>query len=358
MYLPKIGIVSTDWSSSIVDKHGHPEPGGAGWVRLQQLRPYFANKTVTGPLLFSEKAGFSVAEFNGKVHMDCGVIILQRLMFGDLVDKLEYVRSMPVRPLIVNDLDDWYWGLHPDNAAFNLVDPSLNPTENINHYRRILELSDVVVVSTPFLLDKMKQWLKKTKVVMIENCVSTQLFSVRRLNLKKPIIGWVGSTSHRSNDLEELQGVFADSDRLHHSGHLDGAPLFADRVLAKHGRISVSPMYPPLEYARKAFCFDIGVAPLSNIDFNRAKSWIKMIEYAAAGVPAVASPSPEYIRLHDEYGIGRIAHSKDEWRAHINELRNTHLRNQEAKLNRDRVKELDVTKMARQWADVIQDHYQ
>lgn len=358
MYLPKIGIVSTDWSSSIVDKHGHPEPGGAGWVRLQQLRPYFANQTVTGPLLFSEKAGFSVAEFNGKVHMDCGVIILQRLMFGDLVDKLEYVRSMPVRPLIINDLDDWYWGLHPDNAAFNLVDPSLNPTENINHYRRILELSDVVVVSTPFLLDKMKQWLKKTKVVMIENCVSTQSFSVRRLNLKKAIIGWVGSTSHRSNDLEELQGVFTDSDRLHHSGHLDGAPLFADRVLAKHSRTSVSPMYPPLEYARKAFCFDIGVAPLSNVDFNRAKSWIKMIEYAAAGVPAVASPSPEYIRLHDEYGIGRIAHSKDEWRAHINELRNSHLRNQEAKLNRDRVKELDVTKMARQWADVIQDHYQ
>jgi glycosyltransferase involved in cell wall biosynthesis len=356
MFLPKIGIVSTDWSGSIVDKHGHPEPGGAGFIRLQQLRPHIQNTTVTGPLLFTEKTGFSVADFNGKVHTDCGVIILQRLMFKGLVETLRHVRSMPVRPLIINDLDDWYWGLHPNNAAFNLVNPNLNKDENLDHYLQILELSDIVVVSTPFLLQKMKKLLKNPSVVMIENCVSTQMFSVRRLSLKKPIIGWVGSTSHRSNDLEELRGVFVRSDRLHHSGHIDGAPLFWERVDGVPNRVSLSPMNPPHEYMRKSFCFDIGLAPLSDIDFNKAKSWIKMIEYAAAGVPAVCSPSPEYVRLYEEYGIGRIAHSKDEWRSHIDELQNTRVRNIEAKANRDRVRALDVTKMASQWATLLQGH--
>lgn len=356
MFLPKIGIVSTDWSSSIVDKFGNPEPGGAGWVRLQQLRPYWANHTVTGPLLFSEKQGFSVAEFNGRVHTDCGVIILQRLMFGDLIDKLKYVRSMPVRPLIINDLDDWYWGLHPNNAAYNLVDPNNNPTENIDHYKTILELSDIVVVSTPFLKTKLDQWFNSTKVVLIENGVSTDMFSSRRLNLKKPIIGWVGSTSHRSNDLEELHGIFYDSERLHHSGHIDGAPLFCDRVGVQSSRVSLTPMHPPREYASRSFCFDIGLAPLSDIEFNHAKSWIKMIEYAAAGIPAIGSPSPEYVRLFQEYGIGRIAYSKSDWRAYIDEFKNPRARNAEALKNRQLVRSLSAKQMAAKWAELIQEH--
>lgn len=356
MFLPKIGIVSTDWSSSITDKFGNPEPGGAGWVRIQQLRKYWGNQTVTGPLLFSEKAGFSVAEFNGRVHTDCGVIIMQRLMWGGLIDKIKYVKSMPVRPLIINDLDDWYWGLHPNNAAYGLVDPLKNPDENIDHYKNILELSDIIVVSTPFLQDKLRKWFKNTKIVLIENGVSTEMFSYRRLNSKKPIIGWVGSTSHRSNDLEELRGLFHDSERLHHSGHIDGAPLFSDRVMVRSNRVSLSPMYPPVEYAKKSFCFDIGLAPLSNIEFNYAKSWIKMIEYAAAGVPAICSPSPEYIRLRDEYGIGRIAYSIDEWRGHLDELKNHRLRQIEAKENHQLVKQLDAKNMAGKWARLMQEY--
>jgi len=350
---PKIGIVSTDWSQTLVDSRHHPIPGGAGWIRLQQIRPHLPFETITGSLLFNEKKGFSIMDFDGRVHMNCGIIVLQRLMFGDLVEKIDFVKRMKVRPLIINDLDDWYWGLSPDNAAYSLVQPTLNPNENIDHYEQILRMSDVITVSTPFLYNKMRNWLKHPNVVLVENGVSVAHFKRRAVRTRKPVVGWVGSTSHRSRDLEELSGLFGKGDLLHHSGHNHGAPLFQERINSNGAKVTLSPMYPPREYARKAFDFDIGIAPLSDSDFNKAKSWIKVIEYAAAGIPAVASAAPEYVRLRDEYGIGRIATSLSEWREHLDDLADVGVRKAERDEVLERVAEVDVTKMARRWQELI-----
>ena len=50
----------------------------------------------------------------------------------------------------------------------------------------------------------------------------------------------------------------------------------------------------------------IGVAPLADTKFNAAKSWLKMAEMAALGVPCVVSPRAEYMRLHEQW-IGSLA---------------------------------------------------
>ena len=197
-FLPKIGIASTDWSRSIVDKTGHPEPGGAGWVRLQQLRPQWKFPSVTGTLMYHDKFGYGIADFYGKVHFDCAIIILQRMMFKDMIRTMKLVKNRPVRPYIINDIDDWYWGLEKTNAAYSITRPENNPDENIDHYAEILKLSDLIVVSTPFLYDKMVNWLGHKHVRLIQNRVTVTDFNVRRASTKKPIVGWVGSTAHRS----------------------------------------------------------------------------------------------------------------------------------------------------------------
>jgi glycosyltransferase involved in cell wall biosynthesis len=57
--------------------------------------------------------------------------------------------------------------------------------------------------------------------------------------------------------------------------------------------------------------FDIGIAPLANIPCNRARSDIKLKEYAASGVPWLASPIGPYQGLGEEQG-GRLV-SDDGW---------------------------------------------
>lgn len=349
----KVGIASTDWSKSIFDRTGAPVSGGSGWVRLQQLRPHVEFGTITGTLIYHQTKGFGIADHYGNLHHNFDIIIMQRLMFKDLIRTLKIEKSKPNRPYIINDVDDWYWGLDPANAAYELTDPSKNKDENIEHYKAILELSDAITTSTPFLEKKMKEWLKHKNVYLLENCVTVNDFAVRRMGTKRPIVGWVGSTSHRSRDLEELNGVFQGSWRFHHSGHIPGAPTFADAVGVPHNRVRTSPMLPPQQYAKASFCFDIGIAPLSDKPFNHAKSWIKAIEYASAGVPFVASNAPEYERLHDEYGIGRLASNQDEWFGNLIELTNYKVRKEEAIKQRELVKALDVKVMAKRWQEIV-----
>src|SRR5207244_6851767 len=51
--------------------------------------------------------------------------------------------------------------------------------------------------------------------------------------------------------------------------------------------------------------FDVGIAPLVDIPMNCARSDIKLKEYAASGVPWLASPVGPYAGLGEEQG-GRL----------------------------------------------------
>jgi len=51
--------------------------------------------------------------------------------------------------------------------------------------------------------------------------------------------------------------------------------------------------------------FDIGIAPLADIAWNHARSDIKLKEYAASGVPWLASPVGPYLGLGEGEG-GRL----------------------------------------------------
>jgi glycosyltransferase involved in cell wall biosynthesis len=353
----RIGIASTDWSKTVFNASG-PVPGGANYVRLQQWRKHSKYESVTGYLIHHWKHGFGIINAKGVPDYDVDLIIAQRIMFKALTEQLR--DRKPGGKPILNDLDDWYWGLHRDNAAYEMVQPGNNPEENINHYKDILQLSDGIVVSTPFLRDKMilEFGIPYGNVTMIENCVDALSFKTRNHSQKKPIIGWVGSTAHRSGDLETVKDVFSDSYyRMHHSGASPFAPSMAEKMGISSSRVSVSPMYEPVKYGANAFNFDIGIAPLNDIPFNQAKSWIKAIEYSAAGIPFVASDMPEYRRLHETYGIGRLASSLEEWKHHLAELRDRSVRVSEGKQNQRIVREhLDVRQMAKNYDAVIESY--
>lgn len=353
----KIGFASTDWSRSMTDASGSPVPGGANWVRLQQNRKHLKYESVTGLLLHSPQKGFGIAGFDKKSHYDCDIIVLQRLMFGKLLDKLPDRHKFG--QILINDVDDWYWGLHEENHAYKLTHPDNNKEENIDFYRQVIEECDGVVVSTPFLRERFENDFSCKQVDMVENCVTMLDFRVRYHRPRKPKVGWVGSTSHRSGDLDILQGVLgAGPWRVHHSGHVNGAKSFAEKVGLPENSVTKSPMHHPLNYAKLSFEFDMGVAPIVDIPFNRAKSWIKAIEYTAAGIPVVMSDVSEYRRLHDEYGIGRLASTKDEWINHLTELANHGVRVSEAKQNLERLKALDVKVMASNWGKVLDSYLQ
>jgi glycosyltransferase involved in cell wall biosynthesis len=69
---------------------------------------------------------------------------------------------------------------------------------------------------------------------------------------------------------------------------------------------------PAAEYALNYVNIDIGCCPLASESFNRSKSPIKAMEYAAAGAAVVASPTV-YKQLVTHTETGYLAETADEW---------------------------------------------
>lgn len=349
----KIGFASGDWSLSVFDENGHPVWGGAGWVRLGQYQKLLPHDVVVGSL--SHRGGiFGVRTWDEVMHFDCDIIVMQRIMFKDVADKLP--AALASGQIIVNDLDDWYWGLSPANGAWKASHPKYNQTENREHYRSVLARSSAVTVSTQYLAERLT-WVK-APITVLKNTVDVSRFTQRLHVDTIPTVGWVGSTMHRSGDIEQLSGVLGPLVRsgqikLHHSGHVDGATFFADMIKVDRSAVSTTPLVAPSEYPN-SFVFDIGLVPLADVPFNHAKSWIKGIEYAAAGVPFISSRLPEYQELKSKYEIGLLAKNGAQWRKHIESLSDPAERNKISKEALDRLVPLDIHVGAARFNDFLE----
>jgi hypothetical protein len=94
----------------------------------------------------------------------------------------------------------------------------------------------------------------------------------------------------------------------------------------------------------------VGIAPLTDTEFNRAKSWLKPLEYMACGVPWVGSPRAEYRALRDLTGVGLLAEQPRDWYRQLKRLMvDGELRREESAAGRAAVVELGLTYEAAWW---------
>lgn len=349
----KLGIASGDRIPANKASDGNPHWGGAGWVRLGQYAPLFeewGTEVHIGTLAWRHDRFVIDVSEGDKVFVDCDVIYLQRLMHDTLADHIRQARA--IGQVIINDLDDWYWGLSTNNAAFLSSHPKRNPKENVNHYKGVLNASSAVTVSTPYLADRISAFVR-CPIELFTNTVDVQRFSVvEHTDSDVPIVGWVGSTSHRSGDLEVLDGIIkpmydAGEIKVQHSGHHEGARrTLADAWSLNHDDVILKRAVDPENYP-SILTMDIGVAPLSDLPFNHAKSEIKLLEYSASGIPWVASDLSAYRSLTESWGMGRLAKKTKQWFKHLRELRDPDVRREEGKLLRERVWERDIVNGAK-----------
>jgi glycosyltransferase involved in cell wall biosynthesis len=83
-------------------------------------------------------------------------------------------------------------------------------------------------------------------------------------------------------------------------------------------RYHAIPQLPLHELPGLVAQFDIGIAPIADLEFNRSRSNVKLKEYAATGTPWLASPIGPYVD-HGEQQGGRLV-ADDEWHAALTRL--------------------------------------
>lgn len=352
---PTIGYITGDWAWGTEPL----QPNGCAWYRCKLPMDQLKNLgwvTGLGFPGFTQDKGFGLIIQDGKIIHGWDIIVFKLLMQREV---LEYMpRAKELGQKIVVDVDDWFDGLSPSNRAYEATDPQKNPNNNREVYSEIIMRADAVITSTPFLYEYYSA--KRSNVYMVRNGIDIERWKPRKITQNHRIkIGWVGATPWRSNDLEELStfmGPYLQSRRMmfHHSGHTgNGAPTAASQLNIPSNLAKTMPLVPIGSYPKLFEPIDIGIVPLSNVKFNHAKSFIKGLEYAAAGVPFVSSYSPEYEYLAKEGEIGRVAYTDDDWVYHFDELRDRQMRIDEASHNLERLKDFTMSARGPEWDSVF-----
>jgi len=327
----RIGFATVDWSQSVTDSQGRLAIGGSGHYRCGLPAKYLAelgHETFVGrPVLLGDKTEtprFAVADMGASldvdvtpemIHDNLDVVVFQRMMHVDILrDIVEY--GPKTGQLIVNDVDDHFWALDKRNLAHKMTDTSVRPEENTEIYLQILKASDLVTASTPHLADALRK-RGCGNVEVVRNGVDSEAgWFPTDLGGRQPTVGWAGALPWRSGDIESVRRPLRRLEslgvRFHHSGHLGGWSTFAEAAGLADGSVSNSPMVPVEGIPRLYAYFEVGMIPLNDIPFNWAKSFVKGLEMAAAGIPFVAGASPEYRALAAD-GVGLVAASDSQW---------------------------------------------
>lgn len=151
------------------------------------------------------------------------------------------------------------------------------------------------------------------RVTVLPTVVDTDAYVVRRAHERAgPVrVGWLGSDrSIRETLLPHLAMLARLRDEIGFELVIVTRPK--PEVPAALGPWRWVEWSPDVE-TRIAELLDVGVMPLVDEPFQRGKCGLKLLQYMAAGLPAVASPVGINVQLL-EGGRGSSAASEDEWR--------------------------------------------
>jgi len=246
---------------------------------------------------------------------DCDVIVLQRPLSQILVETIPFLQKQGIA--VVVELDDDFEAMHPNHTAFLRTRPRWNPDHNWTWLKKACQQADMVTVSTPALARKFGA---HGRCRLIPNYLPDMWFRLpRREPNALPVTGWAGLVTAHPNDLKQVGTAVKDAvnDGLTEVACVGtGASVARDFGVEE---VRASGWVPLQDYPRALQAFDVGVVPLDLTPFNQAKSALKGLEFAAAGVPFVASPTEAYAELRREYGLGILA-SRAEWQKRLRRL--------------------------------------
>lgn len=242
------------------------------------------------------------------------VAILQRPHFEGCVELISMIQSFGVA--VVVELDDRLW----ETVELSRWPRTATSTGVI---LACCHAADLVTCSTVALAAE----VPNENAVTIPNSVPASYLTIPRPEPREvKVVGWSGTMRGHVGALEQtgraIHQVTRDGSVVFHSIgdptigkrlHLPESAFTFENATGRHEDVlnswvgSVTMERYPYAVAH----LDVGLAPVAP-RYGAYKSYLKGLEYAALGIPFVASPTTEYRRLVG-MGLGHLAAEKHDW---------------------------------------------
>jgi len=236
----------------------------------------------------------------------CDVLHIHRWCEEEIV-KLAHAAKASGAAVVWDDDDD---SLRPqEGATKGRLMRGRDASIRLAARRRLFRIADLVTTTNQRLAEVFKADGARD-VLVIENYVLDGMLSPRRPH-DGIRIGWPALTEHEL-DLEHIPLVSAIDDLLEVHPDVEVTTIGVELPGLRSERYRHLQRMPPLDLMQQIATFDIGLAPLaSQLRINHNRSSIKVKEYAALGLPWLASPIGPYERLGEREG-GRLV-ADDRW---------------------------------------------
>jgi glycosyltransferase involved in cell wall biosynthesis len=265
-----------------------------------------------GPMVALHQRGHEIrqvvrpGEFRANLIHGCDVVHVYRECDDETLRLVK--RAKEAGTAVVWDNDDNLAAVPKSNSGYKEYGGAAGARVQ-KTISRLLDLADLVTAPSAMLCEHYRE-RGAPHVQLIENYVRDEIPSTpARRNGAGVRVGWLAGSEHHldveripiKDQLERLLATHADvrvttigvglgmrDERYRHVRRLDFVKL-------------------PEEMAS----FDVGIAPIADIPFNQGRSNVKLKEYAAQGIPWLASPIGPYGAMGEQQG-GRLV-ADDGW---------------------------------------------
>jgi glycosyltransferase involved in cell wall biosynthesis len=273
----------------------HPIPALSYGYRIQQYFPYF------------EEKGYEVSHLTSRASIS---VLIRALRGADLVYVQRLLPSLLKQQLLkmaagrmVFDFDDAImYGSRKESATRR------------RRFARMVRLARAVFCGNQFLLDEARKY-KAEQVFYVPTVVETRDYPVKEHVGAVPfVVGWLGSAA-TLRYLADIEGVLASRppDTVYR--------VVADRVPETLRRRVEFERWSREREKDLLLGFDVGIMPVRDDIWSRGKCGLKLIQYAASGLPAISHPLGVAGEIIEEGESGFLREDTEGWREAVRRLR-------------------------------------
>jgi glycosyltransferase involved in cell wall biosynthesis len=229
--------------------------------------------------------------------------------------------------VVVGETCDLYDGLDPGSPAAKTL-AKFSGVWSVAAMNEGFAFSNAVTVSTPALAEHYGRYNRDVRVLpayldwgMWES-VELQC-EVERPRIR---VGWMGWLPTRGRDMDVLRGWLPAWLQRHPNvefvsiGERPGEQRVHTHLSVPKWQRATVEGVPFHRLAEIVPTVDIGLVPLEFNEFNECKSWLKGLEYAACGIPCVATPTEQYRDFVHPGDNGLLATTPEDWMAALDLL--------------------------------------